>query len=121
MGYEIRMQSDIVALLNLFAEACSDKVSNRQVRELAASSSAWIRGHSVFDELRDRNLAAISAGDRMKAAQSCFEEACVKSLYNEVVSDGFDVCSPYWIVPNALMLARVLKVPAASVEKIVAS
>ena len=88
MGYEIRMQSDIVALLNLFAAACADKVSNRQVRELAASSSAWIRGHSVFDELRDRNLAAISAGDRMKAAQYCFEEACVKSLYNEVVWDG---------------------------------
>jgi hypothetical protein len=54
--------------------------------------------------------------------QYLFEEACAKTLYNLTDTDApFDDDSPYWIVPNALSLARRMSIDESEITKIVAA
>lgn len=111
MGYELEMQKDMVALLKLFAGKVPDPESHSWVLELARNRRQWPKGHELFDRVRERYLGAIDAGaqadDRIREAQYCFEEVCLQSLYNEShPRDPFDPLTPYWILKNALVLAR---------------
>ena len=50
-----------------------------------------------------------------------FEEACAKTLSKLTGRPGgFDPDSPYWIVPNALSLARRMSIDESEITKIVA-
>lgn len=121
MGYEARMQADILALLRLFRTHVPDAESNVQVTELAADEQKWGGAHDLFDRVRERNLRAIESGDRVRECQYCFEEICLKSLYNETDTvTPFDPCSPYWVIKNALVLAQAIGVPVTEVVAIVA-
>ena len=120
MGYEAQMQADIVALLELFRERVPDLETHAWVVGLASDRDAWERGHDLFSQVRSRNLEAIERKDWVRECQYCFEEACLKSLFNETDTLApFDSCSPYWVIKNAMVLARALSVPLQALEAIV--
>ncbi len=120
MGYQNQMQDDILGLMRLFRGLVPDAESHGWVSNLASNRSEWGRAKEVFDRVRRRNLAAISSKDRVASVQYYFEEVCLQSLYNETaVDDPFDSCTPYWIIKNALDLARRLDVPEARVVRVV--
>ncbi|WP_245482460.1 MULTISPECIES: hypothetical protein [unclassified Mesorhizobium] len=65
-------------------------------------------------------MRAEKANDVPALAQYMFEEVCAKALFNLTHSNApFDADSPYWIVPNALALARVLGLDSMVVVRIV--
>jgi hypothetical protein len=118
---EVRMQADILALLNLFKGRVPDPETHAWVTDLASNRNRWRKGHEVFDRVRDRNLSAINQRDRARECQYCFEEVCLKSLYNETDAlDPFDSDSPYWIIKNAVALARAIGVPDEEVVAVFA-
>lgn len=121
MGYEARMQADILALLELFRGRVPDPETHAWAIDMAADREKWGSGHDLFDRVRTRNLKAIRSRDHVREYQHCFEEVCLQSLYNETCpSDPFDSCSPYWVIKNALVLARSIGVPVQEVVAIVA-
>jgi hypothetical protein len=115
------METDILALLQLFRARVPDRTTNSWVIELAQDRRKWPRAHAVFDRVRRRNLEAIARNDHVGECQYCFEEVCLKSLYNETAPrDPFDSDSPHWIIKNAIALARAVGVPVQDVLAIVA-
>jgi hypothetical protein len=115
------MQDDILALLALIKGQVPDPETHAWVVELARDRTKWSKGHEVFDRIRQRNLQAIKARDHVRECQYCFEEVCLKSLYNETAAlDAFDSDSPHWIIKNALALARVIGVGDEEVVAVVA-
>ncbi len=115
------MAEDIVALLRLFQGRVPDPETHAWVASLAADRTKWPDAHRVFDRVRDRTLAAIAAGDRLRQGQYAFEEICLKSLYNETATIApFDSDSPHWITKFAIGLARKVGVPVQEVIAVVA-
>ena len=114
------MVTDIIALLKLFEGRLPDGETHAWVVDLASHEDRWSEAHDVFDRIRDRNLAAIARKDRASECQYCFEEACLKSLFNETDTGApFDSSSPHWIIKTALVLARTLGMPDTSVVEVV--
>ncbi len=121
MGYEVQMQTEIIGLLQLFCDHVPDRETNAWVIEMASNRSNWKNGHNIFDSVRQRNLQAIEKKDRVRECQYCFEEVCLQSLYNETSpSDPFDVCSPYWVIKNALVLSHAVGISEKEVIDVVA-
>ncbi len=119
--YERQMGGLIVSLLRLFAGRLPDAESNARVAELAATPSRWSAGHAVFDEVRDRLLAAMKVKDKARERQHHFEESCCKALYNATKArNPFDPGSAFFIAPKALVLARVAGVPVEEVVAVLA-
>jgi hypothetical protein len=115
------MEADILALLRLFSGRVTDRETNLWVIELAKERDRWQSAHDVFDRVRRRNLEAINRKDHVRECQYCFEEVCLKSLYNETYPRApFDSDSPHWITKNAIALARAVGVPVQDVLAIVA-
>jgi hypothetical protein len=130
MGYEVGMQSAILALLRLFRERARDSETNAWVFELVAERDKWPRAHDLFDLVRQRNLVATQDGGRplptdqvdwAKACQYQFEEDCLKAIFNETNTTApFDSSSPFWIAGSAIHLARALGVPENAVVAVIA-
>jgi len=121
VGYEVGMQADILALLELFRGRVPDPETHAWAMQLTADRGEWEGGHKLFDRIRKRNLSAITSKDYIRECQYRFEEVCLKSFYNETYpSAPFDPCSPYWVIKNALALARAVGVPMQDVVAIVA-
>jgi hypothetical protein len=98
-----------------------DQETNALVIALASDRKKWSDAHAVFDRVRRRLLEADKHGDRIKHWQYGFEEACLKTLYNESYPvDPFDACSPFWVAGCAIGLARVSGVPVPDVVAIIA-
>lgn len=113
------MIEDIISLLLLFEGQMPDADTNARVLSLAKNRSNWSGAHKLFDFVRQRNLAAIRTRDFARECQYCFEEVCLKSMYNETGPTArFDSDSPYWIAKNAFTLARVIGVPLNAVVDI---
>jgi len=78
--------------------------------------------------VREENYSTLRAKKALNArgnatleSQALFEEICGKTLYNLSEEPApFDADSPYWIVPNALHLARKLGVEESEIIRIVA-
>jgi hypothetical protein len=121
LGYDMDMQKHIVELLKLFAGCVPDATTNAWVSAIAADPESWPRAHHLFTKDRTRNLAAISTKNELRESQYCFEEVCLKALFNETnTQTPFDSDSPFWIVPCAIELARRAGVPVDAVLDIVA-
>lgn len=115
------MERNILALLRLFQDHVPDRETHSWVVKLAADRARWQQGHDVFDRIRHRNLRAIRDNDETKQAQYCFEETCLKSLYNETATDApFDHDAPYSIIPTAIDLARRVGIRDEEVVRTVA-
>jgi hypothetical protein len=114
--YERQMGRMIAGLLRVFAGRVPDAESNSRVAELAATPGRWSAGHAVFDEVRRRLLAASKSKDNAREWQRHFEESCCQAMYNAVnPRDPFDPGSAFFVVPQALGLARVVGVSVAEV------
>ena len=108
-------------LLDLFEERVPDKETNRLMWRLCDENHRWVEGHDVHSKLRGRNLIAIEQGNKIKECQYCFEEVIAKTLFNFTDTGmPFDPDSPYWVIKNALSLAKALKIPSEKVVEIVA-
>jgi hypothetical protein len=98
-------------LVEIFAACSSDRGTLDELRQMIGDRGSWHRAHDLFQRIRHKTLAAEKRGDSKLEAQFCFEEACAKALYNLTGRPApFDADSPYWIVPNALVTARYLKI-----------
>lgn len=132
MGYEAKMQEEIVALLQLFRSRAPDQETNSWVADLAANRAKWPEAKALFRRIRDRCLAVVDRlhgrsseapddKDPMRARQYTFEELCLKSLYNETATQiPFDPSTPYFVIRFALRLARAIGVSVEDVLAIVA-
>jgi hypothetical protein len=108
-------------LVDLFAPKCTERETLDELAARIADRQRWKGAHGLFERVRRKNLAAGKAGDALRQAQYAFEESCAKALYNlSGESAPFDADSPYWIVPNAIFLARRLHITDADVLRIVA-
>jgi len=114
------MSRGFLGLLRLFCEHVPDRETHSWVTELAADKRSWPRAHDVFDRIRNRNLQAIREKDHTRECQYCFEEICLKSLYNETDTNApFDSDAPYSIIPAAISLARAVGIQDQEVIRII--
>ena len=102
----------IAGLLRVFAGSAPDTESNARVLELASTPGRWSAGHAMFDEVRDRLLAATKAKGGARVSQYSFEESCCQAMYNATEpSDPFDPSSAFFVVAQALGLAQAVGIP----------
>ncbi|RAZ84361.1 hypothetical protein DPM33_31795 [Mesorhizobium hawassense] len=107
-------------LLEFFRPHLNDTETLDRLRNMIDDRGAWPRAHHLFDHIRHKTLRAERAKDAAAETQYLFEEACAKTLFNLTHTNApFDADSPYWIVPNALMLARTLGLDPMTVQEIV--
>jgi hypothetical protein len=72
--------------------------------------------------MRAKAITAVKAGDLEGEMQFTFEEVCAKTLHNLSASKKpFDADTPYWIIPLALKLAKVLEINEHKVLEIAMS
>ncbi|NYJ13383.1 hypothetical protein GGI64_004467 [Rhizobium leguminosarum] len=103
-------------LLQFFEPYCGDTETIQRLLEMVDDRGSWSRAHNLFQHIRHKTLRAEKTFDHTARAQYLFEEVCAKSLYN--LSRGpapFDVDAPFWIVPNALSLAKQLNLDPVEV------
>lgn len=110
----------IQSLARLFHSHCADTDTLEQLDRMIDDRGAWLKSRQLFDAIRVKNLKAERRGDRKAAAQYCFEEVCVKTIYNLTMQPApYDPDTPYWIVPNALSFAKELGLSSNDVVAIV--
>ena len=117
-----RIVNDMGRLLAVFGPLCADRDTMSELEAmLVGGLDGWSHAHALFSRIRAKTNAAAREQDRRREVQYLFEEICAKTLYNlSGRSAPFDPDSPYWIVPNAFALARVLGLSETVVLEIVA-
>ncbi len=109
---------EIKRLLDLFYERGGAPGCNGLGYEFCEEAHRWPKAHGLHRTIRERTLKAQKARNRKLSAQFRFEEAIAKTLFNLTRPDGpFDPDSPYWVVRNALCLARELGLPESEVTR----
>lgn len=112
----------IKKLIELFATHVEDRSTLEELHSMLSDNRSWHKAHDLFDRIRRKTLAAERRNDARADCQYLFEESCAKTLYNLADTNApFDSDSPYWVVPNALSLARRLKIDESEITKIVAA
>jgi hypothetical protein len=107
-------------LIELFAPKVEDRTTLDELLAMIADRHTWDMAHGLFHRIRQKTLAAEKRGDECAECQYLFEEVCAKTLSKLTGRPGgFDPDSPYWIVPNALSLARRLSIDESEITKIV--
>jgi len=102
-------------LFGVFEPLCDDTVSLQALAAVAAYRDCWRDAHKLFQDIRQKTLAAEKNGDELGLAQYAFEEICAKTLYNLSGSPApFDADSAFWVIPLATQLGAKLglKTPA---------
>jgi hypothetical protein len=113
--------TDIQSLIDVFAPLCSERSTLDELRVLTTNKDIWSSAHNLFDRIRKKNNDAIRQKNVLLATQYLFEEVCAKTFYNLSGEPApFDADSPYCIIPNALALAKELKIDEHRVIGIVA-
>ena len=109
MNYRGAISSDLARLLEAFAPHCLDVETLNWLHRAAKDRARWQDAHGVFNHIRAKYLKAERKRNEKLMAQFLFEEACAKTIYNmSGMPAPFDADSPYWVVPNAISLAREL-------------
>ena len=109
-------------LLALFQPHCRDTETMRELRGLLPEPKDWVKAHYLSTRIRAKAFAAVKQGDLPAEMQFSFEETCAKTLHN--LSDAkrpFELDTPYWIIPLALKLAKVLNLNERKVLEIAVS
>jgi hypothetical protein len=120
MNYGGDIARAVRELCELFADRCADRALLDELAQVAADRPHWHKGRALFDLARSKTLNE-SRGNAKLESQFLFEEICGKTLYNlSGHSAPFDADSPYWVVPNALRLARQLGAEEREITRIVA-
>ncbi|MEQ1952042.1 hypothetical protein [Mesorhizobium sp. CN2-181] len=114
------MLKDIQSLIKLFTPHCSDKETLERLGRMIEDRGSWPKARNLFNDIRAKTLKAERRGDHGAEAQYLFEEVCAKTLYNlTMLPAPYDPDTPYWIVPNALGVARVLRLSPMEVISII--
>ncbi len=95
--------------LVLFRPSCKDTETLDELRMLLHEPRDWVKAHYLSTRIRTKAIQAVKQGDLKGEMQFSFEETCAKALHN--LSDSkkpFEYDTPYWIIPLALKLAKVL-------------
>jgi len=115
------MIDEIKLLVDLFESSAPDNESNRMVWQFCDDKQKWTEAHDLVSTLKEKNIKAIMQGDKIKEFQYGFEEAVAKTLFNLTTTDTpFDADAPYWVIKNALSLAKALNIPVEKVVNIIA-
>ncbi|MBT9456997.1 MAG: hypothetical protein IV097_10290 [Burkholderiaceae bacterium] len=116
MNYRGSITTDIERLLELFSRHCADRDALDELLVVVRSPSQWHTAHGLFQRIREKTLAAERSRNGTAMAQRLFEEVCAKTLYNLSGEPApFDADSPYWVVPNAIALGRLVGVAESAV------
>lgn len=108
--------TDMSRLLGFFGPHCADRQTLDWLLTACDDRGRWPKAHGVHGQIRAKGLKAIGRGDAALAAQYRFEEMCAKTLYNLSRSPApFDVDSPYWVIPDALVFGRLAGLQDADV------
>jgi len=98
-------------LLAVFQPHCHDADTLKELRALLHEPQDWVQAHYLSTRIRAKALNAVKEGDLKGELQFAFEEVCAKTLHNLSSSKKpFDPDTPYWIIPLALKLAKVLAI-----------
>jgi len=109
-------------LIELFTPHCSDRSTLDELHRMISDQRTWPKAHDLFDRIRRKTLDAERRRDERADCQYLFEEVCAKTIFNLTDTGApFDEDSPYWVVPNALSLARRLGIHESQVTDIVAT
>jgi hypothetical protein len=115
------MLDEMKRLIEVFAARSHDRSTLDELHRMIGDRRTWHKAHDLFQRIRQKTLAAERRKDQLADCQYLFEEVCAKTLYNLSGRPApFDADSPYWIVPNALSLARRLNIDESEITKIVA-
>jgi hypothetical protein len=115
------MLAEMKKLIEVFAARSYDRSTLDELHAMVGDRHTWDMAHGLFHRIREKTLAAEKRGDKCAECQYLFEEACAKTLSKLTGRPGgFDPDSPYWIVPNALSLARHMGIDESEITKIVA-
>ena len=114
------MLAEMKKLIGVFAARSHDRSTLDELHGMIDDRRTWHKAHNLFQRIRQKTLAAERRKDELADCQYLFEEVCAKTLYNlSGQSALFDADSPYWIVPNALSLARRMSIDESEITKIV--
>ena len=109
-------------LLVLFRSHCADTETLDELRMLLHEPRDWVKAHYLSTRIRTKAIQAVKQGDLKGEMQFSFEETCAKTLHNLSESKKpFEHDTPYWIIPLALKLAKVLEIDEHKIVEIVMS
>jgi len=115
------MLDQMKRLIEVFATRASDRSTLDELHRMISDQRSWHKAHDLFDRIRRKTLEAQRRKDGLADCQYLFEEACAKTLFNLSDTNApFDEDSPYWVVPNALSLARRMSIDESEITNIVA-
>jgi len=107
MPTQFNMLKYIKKFIELFARHCSDRSILDELYLMIDDPKTWREAHDLFRRIRQKSIDAKEPNDALDWRQYLFEESCAKAIYN--LTDTrmpFDSDAPFWIVPNALRLAK---------------
>jgi hypothetical protein len=109
----------VATLLDLFAQHCDETATIAELRQMIDDRDSWGKAYALFQKISQKTLQAERYAD-VGQYQYLFEEVTAKTLYNlSHEPASFDADPPYGIVPNALNLARRLKIDRSRIIEIV--
>jgi hypothetical protein len=95
-------------LIEIFAAHSPEPATLLELQRMLEDRETWKGAHELFDRIRRKGNASSGKVDVKVRAQYCFEKACAKTLYNFTREPApFDLDSPYWIIPNAIVTAEL--------------
>jgi hypothetical protein len=107
--------SEMIGMVRVFELRCDDAVTLEALIEIASERRRWAEARAVFNEIRQKTLAAEKRGDADALVQYAFEEICAKTLYNLSGSPApFDADSAFWVIPCAVALGKRLGLTSPS-------
>jgi len=93
-------------LIGYFLSCCHEKTTMKELHDLVDDPSKWSKARELFTRIREKSMKADKEDEALKA-QYRFEEICAKTFYNlSGCRDPFDPDSPFFVIPNAMVLAR---------------
>lgn len=99
----------MLEMLQTFEDRCEDTETLERLIATASDRTRWSQAKKLFEDIRQKTLAAGKRNDVLAEAQYAFEEICAKTLYNlSHPSAPFDADSAFWVVPLAVDLGRRL-------------
>ena len=99
----------IIVLVDFFRKHCRETSTLDELRRMALDREKWPNAHAKFNDIRTKTLKVEQAGHAVLTAQYLFEEILAKTLYNLSYSSApFDADSPFFIIPNAIALAKAI-------------
>jgi len=111
------MGASILKLVVLFDKCAPDPDIQTELRTIVSDHNRWLSAHTYREIVRTRMSRT---KDEARLAQYSFTESCLEAIYNETdPDDPFDSVAPFWVVPSAASLAKLVGVSTDAVLRAV--